>query len=182
VSQNLIEVPQTITVGGIEAERRPELRRVMIERYRDGDPIYGPAAFLLDAGATRLDYDEAFGTLWGRDVAGDEPIVMVEVVNKTPEPDGSYGRYWLRVHPEIAASPGRGRPWGTTNPQRSECRRVDFWTLGIRVPVKRRDVEQRRFQLNWGPNFCAQSVVGSSEKCCSQSRSRRLGSVLRWPP
>ncbi len=42
-----------------------------------------------------------FGTLWRRDVKGDEPIVILEVVNSTREPDGSFKHYWLRVPPNM---------------------------------------------------------------------------------
>ena len=31
----------------------------------------------------------------------DEPLVMVEVVNSTAEPDGTYKDYFLRVPPDI---------------------------------------------------------------------------------
>jgi hypothetical protein len=47
----------------------------------------------------RLDHDEHYGTLWRRNIPDDEPIVMIEVVNRTREPDGSFKRYWLRVWP-----------------------------------------------------------------------------------
>jgi hypothetical protein len=71
----------------------------MIERYRHGEDVSGAAAYVRDSGAERLDSDERFGTLWRRNVPGDEPIVMIEVVNATPEPDGRRKRYWLRVPP-----------------------------------------------------------------------------------
>ncbi|WP_331386629.1 DUF6745 domain-containing protein [Saccharothrix sp. ST-888] len=32
-------------------------------------------------------------------VPDDEPVVMVEVVNSTAEPDGTFRTYWLRVPP-----------------------------------------------------------------------------------
>jgi hypothetical protein len=32
---------------------------------------------------------------------GDEPLVMVKVINSTPELDGSSKPYFLRVHPEL---------------------------------------------------------------------------------
>jgi hypothetical protein len=73
----------------------------MIERYRHGEEVSGVAAFMRDAGATRLDHDERYGTLWRRDVEDGEPLVMVVVINATREPDGSFKRYWLRVHPEL---------------------------------------------------------------------------------
>ncbi|GAA2645547.1 hypothetical protein GCM10009864_04690 [Streptomyces lunalinharesii] len=37
--------------------------------------------------------------LWRVDLPDDEPVVMVEVVNSTPEPDGTHRTYWLRVPP-----------------------------------------------------------------------------------
>src|SRR5262249_23597685 len=40
------------------------------------------------------------GKLWHCTLtADDEPLHVVEVVNATPEPDGSYRRYFLRVPP-----------------------------------------------------------------------------------
>ena len=35
-----------------------------------------------------------------RDIPDDEPIVMVDCVNSSPEPDGSFRRYMLRVQPD----------------------------------------------------------------------------------
>ena len=39
-----------------------------------------------------LDHDERWGTLWRRNTADDEAIVMLEVVNHTRERDGSFKR------------------------------------------------------------------------------------------
>ena len=75
----------------IVAEPNSELRRMMIERY-------GLARFREEAGAQRLHRDR-WGTLWRVPVSGDEPVVTVEVVNSTPEPDGQHRRYELRVPP-----------------------------------------------------------------------------------
>jgi hypothetical protein len=97
----VIEKPHEISVERINAERNAEVRRVMIERYRHGEEVSGAAAFIRDAGAARVDHDERHGTLWHRNVEDDEPLVMVEVINSTREPDGSFKRYWLRVHPEL---------------------------------------------------------------------------------
>ena len=38
------------------------------------------------------------------DIPDDEPIVMIEVVNRTREPDGSFKRYWVRVPPEMGTA------------------------------------------------------------------------------
>jgi hypothetical protein len=105
----VIRRPDLITTTAIDQEQNAEVRRAMIERYRHGEEVHGAAAFIRDAGGRRLDHDERYGTLWRRVIRGDaerrtpgdEPIVMLEVVNRTPEPDGSFKRYWLRVPPTM---------------------------------------------------------------------------------
>ena len=91
--RHVIEQPATITVKEIEAEGNAEIRRVMVERY-------GQARYLLDSGAKLIHSDE-FGTLYRKEQEGDEPLVMVKVVNATREPDGSFKDYWLRVDPRV---------------------------------------------------------------------------------
>jgi len=76
----------------------------MIERYRHGSEIVGAAAYIKDADAKRLDHDESFGTLWRRDFTDDEPIVMLEVINSTREPDGHFKHYFLRLPPTITTA------------------------------------------------------------------------------
>lgn len=75
----------------IRREDNAELRRVMLE-------IYGYDRYLAEVGARPLHRD-ATGVLWRIELPGDEPVVMVEVLNSTPEPDGSVRTYWLRVPP-----------------------------------------------------------------------------------
>jgi hypothetical protein len=91
----VIEDPARITVEGIETERNAEVRRVMIERYSGGQ-----AKYLLDSGAKQIQCDD-YGALYRKPISGDEPIVMVKVVNSTPEPDGSFKDYFLRVPPTV---------------------------------------------------------------------------------
>lgn len=91
VPADLIGRLDQLTVERIHAEQNLELRRVLTERY-------GLDRYLRDAGATRVGADET-GVLWRLPVDGDEPLVMVEVINSSPEPDGSRRRYWLRVPP-----------------------------------------------------------------------------------
>jgi hypothetical protein len=90
---DVIENPASITVKRIETEANAEVRRVMIDRY-------GPGKYLADSGAVEIHRDD-YGILRGKDVPNDEPIVMVEVVNATPEPDGSMKNYMLRVPPTV---------------------------------------------------------------------------------
>jgi hypothetical protein len=78
----------------------------MIERYRHGEEVSGAAAYIRDAGGEQLDCDERYGTLWRRNFPGgdDEPIVMIELVSPTSEPDGRRMRHWLRVPPNTTTS------------------------------------------------------------------------------
>lgn len=75
----------------IRAEENAELRRVMLEHY-------GYDRYLAESDAKPISKDEA-GILWRIALDDDEDVVMVEVVNSTPEPDGTSRTYWLRVPP-----------------------------------------------------------------------------------
>lgn len=84
VAEWIVEHPERITVQAIESETNAEVRRVMTERY-------GTARYLLDSGAVAVATDD-YGVLYRKEVPDDEPIVMVRVLNTTPEPDGSLSR------------------------------------------------------------------------------------------
>ncbi len=78
----------------IEAERNVEVRRALIEHY-------GQERFLLESRAIKIHQDD-FGTLYYKTMPEDEPLVMVKVVNATPEPgNNTYRDYFLRVPPHI---------------------------------------------------------------------------------
>jgi hypothetical protein len=92
VTQQIAERPETITVADIDAEQNVAVRRIMVERY-------GAGRFIADSGAEEVHRDKC-GVLLRRRLPGDwEPLCVVKVVNSTPEPDGSYVTYWLRVPP-----------------------------------------------------------------------------------
>lgn len=80
-----------LTPERIREEENAELRRVMLE-------YYGYDRYLAASGARHQHRDET-GVLWRIELADDEDVVMVEVVNSTPEPDGTHRTYWLRVPP-----------------------------------------------------------------------------------
>ena len=61
---------------------------------------YGLPRFLTDSGAKLLHEDET-GKLYRTEVPNDEPLVMVQVLNSTPEPDGQRKTYSLRVPPDM---------------------------------------------------------------------------------
>ncbi|MFW6691636.1 DUF6745 domain-containing protein [Streptomyces sp. MAR4 CNX-425] len=105
-----------LTPERIRAEENAELRRVMLE-------FYGFERYLDESGAEPVHRDGT-GVLWRLDVgADDEPVAMVQVVNSTPEPDGTSRTYWLRVPPRTRTA-----------------REGVAWTFGVReeeyVPVR----------------------------------------------
>jgi len=92
VPRDVIETgADELTIGRVLEERNAEVRRVLIERM-------GHARYLAKSGARQVGRDD-WGTLWRAERHDDTPIVVVEVVNSTPEPDGSARTYHLRVHP-----------------------------------------------------------------------------------
>ncbi|MFE7190535.1 DUF6745 domain-containing protein [Kitasatospora sp. NPDC057541] len=105
----------TVTVERIRTEENAELRRVLLEHY-------GYERYLTDSGAVPVHQDET-GVLWRIELPDDEAVVMVEVVNSTAEPDGTFRTYWLRVPPStLTARAGVAWTFGITeaeyHPQR----------------------------------------------------------------
>lgn len=88
----VITNPERIKLDDINKETNTEVRRVMLEKY-------GFEKYLKNSKAT-LRAQDSFGKLWEVPVPMDEPLVMVEVLNSTPEPDGSIKTYFLRVPPD----------------------------------------------------------------------------------
>lgn len=90
----VVTTPDKITLKTVTNERNAEVRRVMLERVgierlaeRDGKLVATDAAGTL----YRLEGASGLG----------DAILMMQVRNSTPEPDGSYKHYWLRVPPTI---------------------------------------------------------------------------------
>ena len=93
VPEKVVVSPELITISEIESEQNVEVRRVMIDRY-------GLERFLIDSQAVEIHRDE-FGVLYRKEITGDEALVMLKVINSTPEPDGSFKDYFLRVPPQM---------------------------------------------------------------------------------
>jgi Domain of unknown function (DUF6745) len=96
----VIRDPGRITVAMIDGERNVEVRRVLVERF-------GEERLIREGGAELVDADDV-GRLWRRHLdppvrwgRREEPVVMVEVANATPEPDGTRKTYLLRVPPAM---------------------------------------------------------------------------------
>ena len=110
----------------------------MIERYRAGEAVSGIAAYLRDAGAQLLDRDPGFGRLWRLDTGEAAPWLMLEVENRSPEPDGSYRHFLLRVDPELRPILGSG---GFGPPQPLTARNAVASTFGMSGEEYRPEVE-----------------------------------------
>jgi hypothetical protein len=108
VPESVITCPDKITIKAIANMRNIEVRRVMIERF-------GGGRFITESGAKKIHEDE-FGVLYCQSIPQDEPLVMVKVINKTAEPDGSYKEYFLRVPPTMV-----------------KARDAVAWTFGMRA-------------------------------------------------
>ncbi|MEV0762298.1 DUF6745 domain-containing protein [Nocardia sp. NPDC050435] len=80
-----------LTPARIRDEENAELRRVMLE-------YFGYERYLAESHAEPVHRDET-GILWRIPLPDDEDVAMVEVVNSTAEPDGTFRTYWLRVPP-----------------------------------------------------------------------------------
>jgi hypothetical protein len=97
----IVEHPESITVASIESERSAEVRRIMLERYGWARYIAGCAPRVVD----RVPMDHEIAGLRGarllcKELPGEpEPIVYLDMVNSTPEPDGTCRHYLERIDP-----------------------------------------------------------------------------------
>jgi hypothetical protein len=84
VPERVVTAPETITWQDIDAESNLEVRRVMLN-------IFGAERYIRDSGAQKV-HQDSFGELYRKEVPGDEAVVMVRVVNATPEnvPPGTW--------------------------------------------------------------------------------------------
>lgn len=98
----IVTNPEQITVQIVDAERNAEVRRVMLERFPGGLAAYlvGAGAKVVHRGNSRHKVKGLRGSrLLYREIPEDEPIVMIECRNSTPEPDGTTKLYHIRVDP-----------------------------------------------------------------------------------
>ena len=129
VPERVIMDPESLTLDDIRQEGNAERRRVMIERI-------GLETLLRRSEHTVLDKcgDDApiFGLRGGRLIRIEmpyEPVVVVDVANSTPEPDGTRRRYLMGVHPECRPLLGDGRYGG---PQELSVRNAVASLYGLR--------------------------------------------------
>jgi hypothetical protein len=88
-----VEHPERITPVTIDAMNNSEVRREMIARF-------GIERFVAETFTSPPVVDD-WGKLYRRTRRSDSDIVMVKMVNSTPEPDGTFKEYFERVPPTI---------------------------------------------------------------------------------
>ena len=93
VPADIIEDAESVTISRIDREADAFVRRCMIE-------IMTPQRFLANGGASFVTQDET-GILWRKTWWNGDTWAAVEVVNGTPEPDGTRRHYVLQVPPEM---------------------------------------------------------------------------------
>lgn len=100
----LVTSPHRVTVQHIEREQNVEMRRLLLEAM-------GIESYLSKSKAKEIGQDDT-GILWQRALSTREqewrpelqPMTFVEVINGTPEPDGRFKRYFLRVPPWVQSA------------------------------------------------------------------------------
>jgi hypothetical protein len=93
IPRRLIERPEVITLSSIDDEFNVQVRRCMID-------IMTPARFVALGGAIRVAEDET-GVLWRKFWLGYDAWAAVEVINATPEADGTHQHFFLQVPPDL---------------------------------------------------------------------------------
>jgi hypothetical protein len=92
----MIEAPNWLNVDRIYDETNQEIRRIMLKRYT-------PEKFIRDSQAQKIAEDE-FGELYRKNLPNEQALLFVKVINSTPEPDGTFREYFLRVPPEMVTA------------------------------------------------------------------------------
>jgi hypothetical protein len=85
----MIEQPDSITLEAIDRATNVELRRCMIE-------IMTPRRYVEQGGAVRI-AEDATGILWRKTWLAWDAWAAVEVINATPEADGTSKHFFLQV-------------------------------------------------------------------------------------
>jgi hypothetical protein len=96
VYPDMIEAPNWLNVDRIYDETNQEIRRIMLKRYT-------PEKFIRDSQAQKIAEDE-FGELYRKNLPNEQALLFVKVINSTPEPDGTFREYFLRVPPEMVTA------------------------------------------------------------------------------
>jgi hypothetical protein len=113
VPPEVVEMPESLTLERVRCASDPTIRDVLIERY-------GRERYQEEWNAHERSRDrDSLGRpriLWVTEAPGEEPVVVLETVNSTPEPDGS-NRHFLERVPPWCASPSAALAWQWNIPE-----------------------------------------------------------------
>jgi len=90
VEEYIIERPEEITLELITSERNAEVNRVMIDRY-------GAGKFMEESNAKPIGDSFNESQLYELDMPDGTKLARVRAINSSPEPDGTFRIYWLKV-------------------------------------------------------------------------------------
>ncbi len=121
VPADIVEHPELITAEQIKAEKNAEIRRVMMQRF-------GFDRYVKEIGAVLKNTDEV-GKLWR--VEDEAPFHIAEVINSTPEPDGSTKIYFIPVPDDN----------DMTRKRMKTCREAVAWSFGLQESEYRPQVQ-----------------------------------------
>lgn len=102
VPAEAIEDPESFDPRAALQHENLEVRRVLLQHLGWNRVIRG-------SGLTAQVEDD-HGRLWRLPVADADPVLLLEVENATPEPDGSHRRYFVRVPPDMQ-TPREATAW-----------------------------------------------------------------------
>lgn len=100
VTEQIVMRPETLTVEQIDEESNAEVRRIMLDRF--GLERYmreSNAKVVASIGPDHPVIGLRYSKLLRREIQDDEPIFTLDMLNSTPEPDGSVKRYMIRIDP-----------------------------------------------------------------------------------
>jgi hypothetical protein len=95
VNKQIVLHPETLTIKQINSELNSEIKRVMIERY-------GYEKYLRNSNAVLIDSCPDNHPLKGMQTAKlwqVSDLVLLDLLNSTPEPDGTIKRYIIPINP-----------------------------------------------------------------------------------
>jgi hypothetical protein len=96
IARDLFERRQSIGLDEIVAETSWERRELLLELVGYDRLVEIGPSVVLD--------DDVCGKLWRVELPDMEAITLVEVVNATPDPDGGWRRFFLRVPPAMGTA------------------------------------------------------------------------------
>lgn len=133
----VIEQPEQITATKVDAEQNAEVRRVMLERLGMGRYIAESDAEVVDEDKDSLGHPRK---LLAKTIDGTRLLVL-QVTNSTPEPDGTHRTYLLNVHPQLRPIPpvDSGKTLG--EPQKLTCHNAVASTFYMRGEEWHPDME-----------------------------------------